>query len=287
MALDLAAFSRRLQSEPPPLVIPKSATLRADDGVTLAYDLYRSAAETGDVLIFYHGGGAHKRAGYDRLASRIAEAGTSVCLPDIRGHGGSGGPRGDGPSSQRIWADIDCMIAEMRAQFPAARLILGGHSSGAGYVLNAWSHLARRREIARLVFLAPEFGYRAGLARTGGDFARPRLWPFLVNAFSGGRLAGNVPAVFFPANAARSDAGVLPFYTVNMANAVTPRHPGAQLRALDVPLRIFYAAGDELIDPSKLRAFVESHKPAACQIAKVATGHLGVILDADPARLAS
>ncbi|MBV1705785.1 MAG: alpha/beta fold hydrolase [Hyphomicrobiales bacterium] len=250
----------------------------------LACDIFPGKTNGDDVLIFYHGGGAHRRAGYQHFAAGLAQAGDiSVCLPDIRGHGGSEGPRGHTPSPACAWSDIDAVIAEMRRKFPRGRIYLGGHSSGVGYVLNAFARLAHRREIAELIFLAPEFGFRADTRRAGADFARVRVWAFIINAMSGGHVAGALPAVFFPSRAAGPGAGLLSFYTVNMANAVTPQNPGAQLKAINMPVRIFYAGNDELIDPEKLKKFVAAHAPPACSMAAVPSSHLEIMLDAGPA----
>jgi pimeloyl-ACP methyl ester carboxylesterase len=282
-SVDFDAFLLRLQSEPP-CAPHESGAISATDGVSLAYDLHLSSGHNSDILIFYHGGGAHRRAGYDRLAGQIARTSAlSVCTPDLRGHGDSGGPRGHCPSPQAMWADLDEMIAQMRGRFPYARLFVGGHSSGAGFVLNALGGSARRRDIAGLMFLAPEFGYRAGLHRSYSSFARIKVWPFLLNIFSGGFLAGDWPAVYFDSAGAKPSSGLVDRYSVNMANAVTPLQPATQLSGVDRPLWIFYAERDELIDPKKLGKFVRRNKPPFCAMESIDTTHLGIILDAAPA----
>jgi len=282
-SVDFDAFLLRLQSEPP-CTPQESGAITASDGVSLAFDLYLSSAANSDVLILYHGGGAHRRAGYDRLAGQIARSSAlSVCTPDLRGHGDSGGPRGHCPSPKAMWADMDEMIAQMRARFPYARLFVGGHSSGAGFVLNALGASAQRRDIAGLMFLAPEFGYRAGLHRSFSSFARINTWPVLLNIFSGGFLAGDWPAVYFGGAGAKPASGLVDCYSVNMANAVTPRQPAMQLSGVDRPLWIFYAERDELIDAKKLCKFVRRNKPPFCAMEPIDTTHLGIILDAAPA----
>lgn len=282
-SLDFDAFLLRLQSEPP-CNPQETGAVAAADGVTLAYDLYLSRSPSSDILIFYHGGGAHRRAGYDRLAGQIARSsGLSVCTPDLRGHGDSGGERGHCPSPQAMWADMDAMIAQMRVHFPHARLFVGGHSSGAGFVLNALAASTRRRDIAGLMFVAPEFGYRAGLHRTASSFARVKIWPFLLNIFSGGLLAGDRPAVYFDDTGAKAASGLVGSYSVNMANAVTPQQPASQLAGVDRPLWVFYAERDELIDTKKLCKFVRRNKPPFCAMEAIDTTHLGIILDVAPA----
>ncbi|MEL5234701.1 alpha/beta fold hydrolase [Serratia bockelmannii] len=103
----------------------------------LSYRLYRHTAESEDVILVYHGGGVNSAAGYDVLARQLAAEPTlAVCLVDIRGHGDSTGERGTVERPERIWRDVDIILAEMRRRFPLARRHLLGHSSGAGMLLN-------------------------------------------------------------------------------------------------------------------------------------------------------
>lgn len=67
----------------------------AADGIDLAYEVFTPRGEFSDLLVFYHGGGSNMQAGYDRLAFELVRrAPLAVCLPDMRGHGASGGRRG-------------------------------------------------------------------------------------------------------------------------------------------------------------------------------------------------
>ena len=98
------------------LASPESLT--ASDGVTLSYRRYAPASPRAAVL-FYHGGGAHSGAGYQYLGSGLqTQFDTVVFMPDIRGHGASGGPRGDTPSPKQVWADMTTFIKHIRAEFP-------------------------------------------------------------------------------------------------------------------------------------------------------------------------
>ena len=106
--------------------------LTAGDGVTLSYRRYAPASPRA-ALLFYHGGGAHSGAGYQHLGSGLQRRyGTVVYTPDLRGHGASGGPRGDAPGPEQVWADITTFITHIRAEWPQLPVVLGGHSSGAG-----------------------------------------------------------------------------------------------------------------------------------------------------------
>ena len=135
------------------------------------------------------------------------------------------------------------------------------------------------------MLLAPHFGYHAALDRADAPFDGARFWPFVVNWFTGGRLAGAVPAVtldFSQSRHARA-LGCVPRYTVNMALAVTPDDPGGQLAAVRLPLWVGIPGADEVTDPAKLDAFLARHAPGAVRHRFADGTHLGVILDAAPA----
>lgn len=165
----------------------------------LSYRLYRHAAESEDVMVVYHGGGVNSAAGYDVLARQLAAEPTlAVCLVDIRGHGDSTGERGTVERPERIWRDVDVILAEMRRRFPLARRHLLGHSSGAGMLLNYLTRYPGEQQADSLILLAPELGPFSGIARdlaVTARFAQVRQWPFVANALSGGRWFGQSRAV--------------------------------------------------------------------------------------------
>ncbi len=83
---------------------------------------------------------------------------------------------------------------------------------------------------------------------------------FVANALSGGRWFGQSRAVSlnFPAVLAAAP-DVVCQYSVNMANALTPRTPAKQLAALRLPTLLLAAAQDELFSAQSLQRFVEQH----------------------------
>lgn len=229
----------------------------------LSYRLYLQDTESTDVIIVYHGGGVNRDAGYDILARQLSVVQTlAVCLVDIRGHGCSSGERGTVEQPERIWRDVDVMMEEMRRYFPQARRHLFGHSSGAGMLLNYVTRYPCEQRADSLIMLAPELGPFAGTVRDDAShFAQVRQWPFIVNALSGGRLCGQFRAVklnFTPEVLETAPNFVL-HYSVNMANALTPRHPGKQLAALPIPTLLLAAVQDELFSFQAMRDFAGKH----------------------------
>jgi len=273
---------------------PDSETVVASDGVELSVAVYEPndnvMNEVGIAFVFYHGGGAHSGAGYQDLARNLSQVyGIAVYLPDIRGHGNSGGPRGDSPSKEQVWMDVDSVLEFVTARRPQTKkLYLGGHSSGGGLVVNyATVHKAMYKlsPIAGYILVAPELGYKSETARPNRtDFASVSLAPFIFNAIFG--ILGHSKAVRFhyPPDLLESDPGMVGFNTVNMANAITPEGPLEQMKQLSEgppPLGLWVGAEDELFVPEKVTAYIETKGPKCSKnIAEIVSekNHLGIVV---------
>ncbi len=250
-----------------------------------------SSPEVQDVVIIYHGGGAMIDGGYTELGRRLAARGSiAVALVDIRGHGRSLGERGKTPATTTIWSDVDSVIEATRKRFPAARIHLLGHSSGAGMVLNAMTHRNTAREVASLIMLAPELGpFLPGRKqrKDADPFATIRLWPFVLNAMSGGRLCKNIDAVTLRYPQELIGRGYVARYSVAMANALTPSKPVEQLARLTVPTLLILAGSDELLPNELIVSAVDSasNQLISLEISEQSS-HLGILLD-DPSPMSA
>jgi acylglycerol lipase len=252
------SFSFQELREAKKVDLPGPETVAARDGVELSYRRYLPASPQA-ALLFYHGGGAHNAAGYQYLGSGLeTEYHTAVYLPDIRGHGLSGGPRGDAPSPQQVWADVTTLIERIRAEFPRLPLFLGGHSSGVGLTLNYVSQPGHE-PVDGYVFLSPQLGIHSETERPSrsAPFALVDIPAFVANARSGGLTHGHEYAVRFnyPASLLASDPGLVGAITVNMSNALTPPAPHGQFANLNRPFGLWIGSEDELFDPEKVLAF--------------------------------
>ncbi|MCV2370305.1 alpha/beta hydrolase [Roseateles oligotrophus] len=108
-------------------------TLRCDDGVPLHWRQWSKPGmepARGTVLIV-HGLGEHIGR-YETLAARLNSWGWHVVGYDQRGHGASGGPRGDVVDGECLLRDLALVIDELRLdpQLGRSPLILLGHSMG-------------------------------------------------------------------------------------------------------------------------------------------------------------
>jgi acylglycerol lipase len=261
-------------------------SLTADDGVPLRYRRYVPATPRA-ALIFYHGGGAHSGAGYQWLGTGLrSRYGVAVYMPDIRGHGASGGPRGDAPTPDQVWADISTLIRHVRAETPAVPIFLGGHSSGAGLTLN-YASRPEHEPVGGYVFLSPQLGPQSGTDRPSlqAPFVRVDGESFAAYAVSAGTAHGHDYAVRFnyPEDVLAADPGLVAAITVTMSVSLTPVAPREQLASLDAPLGLWIGSEDELFEPDAVLAYAALAKPVrAGSEARVIPGakHLSVLVEA-------
>ena len=265
--------------------LPPAKTIQASDGLNLAVRAYVPEAPRA-VLVFWHGGGAHSGAGYHHLGNGLmTDHRIAVYMPDMRGHGVSQGERGDAAAPKQIWQDISTVIDHTRARHDGLPIFVGGHSSGGGLALN-YASWDRSIEPAGWVFLSPELGFRSGTERANRvSFASVEVWPFVVNAITGGLLFGHYRAVKlnYPDELVRADPALIASYTVNVANAVTPQKPEQQFRDLAEPFGLWVGEDDELFAPERVVAFAElSGTPEQHRTSEIiaAAKHLSIPLTA-------
>lgn len=128
-------------------------SLKAADGTELCVERFESREGAGaTVLVFLHGIGAYAGP-FRRFARELADRGCTVYLPDLRGHGRSGGHKGVMGSPKVILDDLEMVLQHVRASCPESEILLGGESMG-GLIALAYSASARLRP-NRLVLFAP------------------------------------------------------------------------------------------------------------------------------------
>lgn len=113
---------------------PQELTIRADDGTPLFVTdwLIEPPAAVKGGIVLMHGLGEHSGR-YGHVIRFFNERGLSVRVYDHRGHGRSGGARGDVPGDATILQDAKIVVdnfAQRIAQLGAIPLFLFGHSMG-------------------------------------------------------------------------------------------------------------------------------------------------------------
>jgi acylglycerol lipase len=257
------------------------------DNMQLAIYSYMGDKKFPSVILF-HGGGAHATAGYQLLAERLYTRDRyNVFMVDLRGHGKSGGRRGDTPTVERLYMDVEEIIRHIK-EISNKDIYIAAHSSAAGLLLNylSWkaSQQGRKDEVSGYIFISPEFGYKSETKRTGRtEFARVKIWVFVIAGITKGRIGGNWDAVYFnyPSEVLARDPLLLDRITRNMSAAQTPEHPVRQFAGIDRPFAIFIGSDDELMDPGKVISYADYPQPDIRRrsVARIVygAGHLSAI----------
>src|SRR5512146_2483768 len=87
------------------------------------------------VVVLIHGLGEHTGR-YAHVGKAFAKAGYALVGFDLRGHGRSGGPRGDIPSYDSLLDDIGDFLAQMQARYARKPVFMYGHSLGGNLAMN-------------------------------------------------------------------------------------------------------------------------------------------------------
>ncbi|WP_328610219.1 lysophospholipase [Amycolatopsis sp. NBC_00345] len=258
--------------------VAPSGQFTATDGVPLAY--YASVpANPVASLVFYHGSGANSAAGYLQLGTELAARyHVATYLVDIRGHGTSGGPRGDAPTPEQVWQDTDTVVEQVRRLQPKLPEFVGGHSAGAGLVLNSMDRV--NALVAGYVFLAPDFGLHSGTEAVAdaSNFATVCQRVLIANAVTNGVLDGHAPALNFAYTTEQAkSANLVSTYTVNMALAQNANDSAAILRGMTKPLGVWIGAQDEVFDAAKVVAYARQAGSGGTFATVPHANHLGIL----------
>lgn len=233
----------------------------ASDGLQLAYYSFVPTNPKA-VVVFYHGGGAWSNKLYQYMARELSNMyNIAVYLFDIRGHGNSQGARGDAPSRERVWEDVNNAINFVHERHIHLPLFLSGHSAGGGLLLNhSYWKSAQTKNVKGYILFAPFLGpntpvvkkYRVSPSRR--FVSKVRRWVFALNIISNRILFNHTPAVFFnyTDEQKRNDPLLISSYTCAMALALTPWNVQSIFEHLEHPCALFVGSLDEAFSPEKL-----------------------------------
>ena len=246
---------------------PAFGTIKATDGIDLAYGAYVPTCPEA-ALVFYHGSGAHGGAGYTYMAEQLSKhSNIATYLFDMRGHGRSGGPRGHTATDHQIWQDVRTAYEFVQQTYPSMPVFLGGHSGGAGMLLN-YADWSDHKEPAGYMLVTPFLGkdvdiFREREKKSERPFASIHYWSLLVYYLTCGAIGGNLTAVQFSyPDHLIYERNFVNAYTVNMINALNAKAPLETLQKMKVPTYIFIADKDELFDPTKMDQVLSSSAQA-------------------------
>jgi alpha-beta hydrolase superfamily lysophospholipase len=211
-----------------------------------------------------HGLGEHSGR-YDAVAARLTAAGYGVCAFDLRGHGESGGRRGD-TRFAAAYEDIDRLLTGAAEWLPDAPRFLYGHSLGGLLVL---SYTLNRRPALAGVVASGAALHNALRGQKAKVLLVRLLAPLLPNlALPSGlddTLISRDPAVVaaYRADPLTHDRASLGFgRDAIVAADAALAHAGE----FPVPLLLLHGGADRLTYPSGSRAFAAALGAEQCTL---------------------
>jgi non-heme chloroperoxidase len=231
-------------------------TFVARDGSSLAYRLYmgsQSKQPKARFVILVHGSGWHGMQ-FHAMAKHLAATGAvNVIVPDMRGHGANPARRGDVDHIGQLEEDMADLITHLYDTHGVSKIVLGGHSSGGGFVVRFAGGAYGDRADA-FILLAPFLKYNAPTTKTNsGGWARPAtrriIGLTMLNAV-GLTILNDLPVISFamPEAVLKGPYGdtATTVYTYRMNTAFAPRADYEKdLKAITVPLLVMAGDADE------------------------------------------
>ena len=265
--------------------LPATTTITARDGTPLAARVYASESRT--VVIALHGSSGNNRY-YHPLAQSLAGRGrATVYALDLRGHGESGGRRGDVDYIGQLGDDLVDVVAAVRRDRPAARIIVLGHSAGGGLLVRA-AGAGQGLAVDGYVLLAPFLGPQAPTTRpAAGGWAIvdvPKIVELATKAAQGDTSGQDAIVVRFnqpPSDYTRYQVLANSF---RMLMSYTPGPDLARdLAGIRRPLLVLTGDRDESFYPDRYEPTIAPHARGTFTVLPGVT-HLGLVVNPRTAR---
>ncbi len=223
-----------------------TATTAAADGTPILVRHWAPAGEPWAYAVLVHGIAEHSGR-YEHVGDWLAEAGLDVVGYDLRGFGGSGGPRAWVDRWSRHHDDLEERVVSARAAATGRPVVVYGHSLGGLIALGYALSDTPRPQPDALVLSAPALdstvpGWKRILAR-GIAAVRPTF--DMANDFDGGLLSRDRTVgeryLVDPLNHHRTTVG----FAVRAFDEGT--RVRSALRRLTIPTLVYHGEADELV----------------------------------------
>jgi len=270
--------------------LPARKTFTARDGTRLGYRIYESA-RPGDraspmrLIILVHGSAWHGMQ-FHPMARHLAARGLgTVVAPDMRGHGPAPKRRGDVDRIGQLEDDMADLIAHLTKGRGKPQIVLGGHSSGGGFVVRFAGGPYGRVPDA-FILLAPFLKHDAPTTRKNASgWARPatrRIIGLAMLNMVGIKALNHLPAIGFamPDAILKGPYGhtATTLYTFRMMAAFAPRPDyEADLRAIEKPLLVVAGSKDEAFRAERFEPVISQHTTTGTYRILPGVNHLGVV----------
>jgi len=255
--------------------LPPLHAYRARDGSQLTFREYPAGGRQVAVLIH---GSAGSSEDMHPLALALQAGGTTVYVPDLRGHGANM-PHGDIAYDGQLDDDLADFLDGIKPRHPGATWTLLGFSSGGGFALRVAADVPLGQAFDRYILVSPYLKYNAPSVRntdaateehggqrssvTSGSWAAPyigRIIGLSTLNFLGVHLWDGLPVIAFavPPNV----PSLTRTYSWRLLRNFGARPDYlADIRAVRRPTHVYVGAADQLLVADKLKEEFQSQRP--------------------------
>jgi non-heme chloroperoxidase len=254
--------------------LPAVRTYPARDGTELGYRVYDGGGTRAVVLIH---GSSDDGAGLHPLAKALRDAGASVYVPVLRGHGNFG-RSGDIDHIGRLEDDLADFVAVLRPLHPGASFSLIGFSSGGGFVLRVIA-TPDEKLFDRFIMISPLLPPGSPTIRpdTGGwvSVAKPRIIVLALLNRLGIDWFNGLPIVAFATSPKAPN--LTSVYSFRLAiDFGAPHDYLAALGRSKKPAALLVGGSDELFFPDGFAPLLKPARPDLPITIVPGIGHIGM-----------
>jgi non-heme chloroperoxidase len=254
--------------------LPTVKTYAARDGTELGYRAYEGGGT--QVVVLIHGS-SDDGSGMHPLAKALRDAGASVYVPVLRGHGDFG-RNGDIDYVGQLEDDLADFVAVLRPRHPNASMSLIGFSSGGGFVLRVIS-TADEKLFNRFIMISPALPQSAPTVRldTGGwvAVAKPRIIALVMLNRLGVHRFNGLPIVAFATSPKAQHLTSVYSFRLAVDFGAPPDYLAALGRSTK-PAALLIGGSDELFFPDRFAPLLQPVRPNLQITTVPGVGHIGM-----------
>lgn len=242
----------------------RESYFKVRDGSDIFYRYMPGASRL--VVVLLHGSGTEGRYLLPLAQQLSASSSVTTIIPDLRGHGESAlAGMGDVGYLGQLEDDLEDMHSALRSEYPDARIVLAGHSSGGGLAVKyGGGSLA---QFDAYILLAPYLGYKAPTVRpnSGGwvQVSRRRYVGLSMLNNVGIKAMNGFRVLFFNRPQALADPLQTDSYSYRLNESFSPQSYADDLRANKKPMLVLVGENDEAFYADKFEAVFSKYSPGA------------------------